>query len=78
MENISYICKMKRCLTCKHWKQTTDWKYDGAVNSGKCKEHPSDKLAVELHTGWDGGYVDYIETEGNFGCTEHSEYEKKD
>jgi len=66
-----------RCKTCKHWKQTTDWKYDNAINSGKCGElKGSDQLQIELHTGWDGGYVDYIETEETFGCTQHSEYEK--
>jgi hypothetical protein len=66
-----------RCKTCKHWKQTTDWKYDNAINSGTCGElKGSDQLQIELHTGWDGGYVDYIETEETFGCTEHSEYEK--
>ena len=60
-----------RCKTCEYWKQITKWEYEGAINSGKCKELPSDQLQVELHTGWDGGYVDYIETEETFGCTEH-------
>ena len=61
-----------RCKTCEHWKQTTHWEYDGAVNSGKCWGlKGSDQLQIELHTGWDGGYVDYIETEETFGCTEH-------
>jgi hypothetical protein len=66
-----------RCKTCEHWKQTSNWQYEGATNTGKCRELPNDNLAVELHTGWDGGYVDYIETEEIFGCTEHSEYKKE-
>lgn len=69
------ICIL-RCKTCAHWTQRTNWDYEGAINSGKCRELPNDQLQVELHTGWDGGYVDYIETEETFGCTEHSEYKK--
>lgn len=70
------ICIL-RCKTCAHWTQRTNWDYEGAINSGKCSElRGSDQLQIELHTGWDGGYVDYVETEETFGCTEHSEYKK--
>lgn len=34
---------------------------------GKCSEIRN-KLFIELITGWDGGVVDYIETEKDFGC----------
>ena len=56
-----------KCKNCKYWKPTTFYKYPGAVNEGKCSELQS-KMTIELHTGWDGGYVDYIETEQDFGC----------
>ena len=63
---------MNRCKTCKHWAQTTDWKYNGAINEGKCDElNHSDKVTIYLQTGWDGGYVDYVETEEDFGCVKH-------
>jgi len=63
---------MNRCKTCKYWNQTSDWKYDGAINDGQCSElNGSDKVVIELHTGWDGGYVDYIETTEDFGCVLH-------
>ena len=62
---------MNRCKTCKHWTPTTFFDYPGATNDGKCSELPSDKMMIELRTGWEGGYVDYIETESNFGCTLH-------
>lgn len=62
---------MNRCKTCKYWKQTTDWKYDGAINDGKCTNLPGSKMTINLQTGWEGGYVDYIETEDDFGCVLH-------
>ena len=64
---------MKNCKTCKFWKQTTNWVHEGAINSGKCNELPGLKMTIELHTGWDGGCVDYIETEEDFGCVLHEE-----
>jgi hypothetical protein len=63
---------MERCKTCKFWTQCSNWQYEGALNTGKCNElKGSDRFEIELHTGWDGGYVDYIETREDFGCTEH-------
>ena len=67
---------MDRCLTCEFWKQNTFYNYPEAVNYGKCNELAGGKLTIELRTGWDGGYVDYIETQSDFGCTEHKS--KKD
>lgn len=69
---------MNRCLTCLNWKQNTFYDYPGAVNDGKCQGLPGDKLMIELRTGWDGGYVDYIETQSDFGCTEHKSKEDAD
>jgi hypothetical protein len=59
-----------KCLTCIHWKQNTNWNFEGAINTGICDEIGS-TITIELKTGWDGGYVDYIETEDNFGCILH-------
>lgn len=65
---------MERCKTCEHWLQNTFYTYEGCVNLGTCKElRCSDKISIELRTGWDGGYVHEIITEDNFGCTEHKE-----
>ncbi len=58
---------MPRCLSCKFWNQNTFYAYEGAVNDGFCSELGSE-LTIELKTGWDGGYVDSIETKSTFGC----------
>jgi len=62
---------MQKCKTCKHWSQSTNWDYKGAINDGICLRLPGDKMIIKLRTGWDGGYVDLIETEEDFGCTLH-------
>jgi len=59
-----------RCCTCKFWDQKTNWDFPGAVNDGRCSEI-RDGMEIELHLGWDGGYVDYVETFSNFGCVFH-------
>jgi len=63
---------MPRCFTCKHWEQNTFYDYEGAVNDGFCREISSE-ITIELKTGWDGGYVDSIETKSMFGCVLHNE-----
>jgi hypothetical protein len=63
---------MPRCSTCKHWKQNTFYDYEGAENDGFCNEIGSE-ITIELKTGWDGGYVDSIETKSTFGCVLHNE-----
>jgi hypothetical protein len=62
---------MPRCSTCKFWKQNTFYDYEGAENDGFCSELGSE-LTIELKTGWDGGYVDSIETKSTFGCVLHN------
>ena len=59
------------CSTCKFWKQNTFYDYEGAENDGFCSELGSE-LTIELKTGWDGGYVDSIETKSTFGCVLHN------
>lgn len=66
------IAVMPRCSTCKHWKQNTFYDYEGAENDGFCIEIGSE-ITIELKTGWDGGYVDSIETKSTFGCVLHNE-----
>lgn len=66
---------MNRCKTCKYWKQTTHYQYDGAINDGRCTKLPGDKMTIELVTGWDGGYVDFVETTSDFGCILHESKE---
>jgi hypothetical protein len=63
---------MPRCSTCKHWKQNTFYDYEVVVNYGFCSEIGS-KITIQLKTGWDGGYVDSIETKGTFGCVFHND-----
>ena len=62
---------MPRCSTCKFWEQNTFYDYEGAENDGFCSELGSE-LTIELKTGWDGGYVDSIETKSTFGCVLHN------
>lgn len=61
-----------RCLACQHWQgrvseEYTPEKPDDDWTWNKCQVLKG-VLEIELRTGWDGGYVDYIETPANFGC----------
>ena len=58
---------MNRCSACKFWKQTTS--YEDSINDGVCSKLVStDKVKINLHLGWEGGYVNDIETEEDFYC----------
>lgn len=59
------------CSTCKFWTQNTFYNYEGAENDGFCSEL-STELEIDLKTGWDGGYVEKIETKSSFGCVRHN------
>lgn len=48
------------CKSCSYWTETL-------YGMGKCSKI-NEKIEIELVTGWDGGYVDYIETTEDFGC----------
>lgn len=65
---------MNKCKTCKYWEQNTFYEYDGAINEGLCPKLKS-TLYIGLQTGWDGGYVDFVETESEFGCILHEDKE---
>ena len=62
---------MPRCKTCKHWTQRTQ--YEHIPNEGTCCPGvlTYEMVTIELHTGWDGGYVEKIETNEKFGCVLH-------
>lgn len=62
----------KTCKTCKYWNQNTNYEY--VANLGECSElKTSDKVSINLSLGWDGGYVDSIEIEEDFGCNQWKE-----
>lgn len=52
---------MKRCDACKHWEETD-------FDDGKCSKI-REKVEINLVTGSEGGYVDYIETPSDFCCS---------
>jgi len=60
-----------RCDMCKFWKKNVRFEW---MNSGICDQlRKSDKVMIEIKTGWDGGYVDYLETDSDFGCVLYEE-----
>ncbi|MFO1442943.1 hypothetical protein KDN24_06895 [Bacillus sp. Bva_UNVM-123] len=58
---------MNQCEACKHWKYT-------CYSMGECAKI-KEKLTIDLVTGWDGGYVNVIETDADFCC---NQFEKRD
>ncbi len=58
---------MPSCATCKHWDKHKE-EYN---TEGICKQLPNDKINIEISAGFNGGVVDYIETEADFGCKSH-------
>lgn len=57
-----------RCCNCKHWEE-----YRNGFGFGTCKDNLGEKVSIELITGWEGGYVDSIETESDFFCANFKE-----
>ncbi len=63
--------QIPRCKTCKFWTNRTNYEH-GDFNEGTCSKMRDDGMVyVELHTGWDGGYVERIDTDEKFGCVLH-------
>lgn len=57
------------CKNCKYWSQES--KFENTTNNGRCNRLiQSDQIQITIRTGYDGGYVDSIFTEEDFGCTE--------
>ena len=75
-ENINKIEKaalsigvvMPRCSKCKNWEREShaNIKFD----YGKCK---SIDITAEISAGWDGGVVDFYETDEDFFCASFNE-----
>ena len=61
---------MKTCKSCYFWTPTTNYDYKDAVNDGICSEL-NGEIHIQIRAGWNGGYVDYIETQDTFGCILH-------
>lgn len=53
------------CRTCQHWDRYED-------KEGRCYKI-IDKALPNVIYGWDGGYIDGIDTDADFGCTLHEE-----
>jgi len=58
---------MGLCKNCEHWNKSTDYGR-GVTNEGDCSKLPNNKLMVNVSYGWNGGYIENIETEEDFGC----------
>ena len=61
-----------KCSECKHWKRldiSDQWLPED--EAGTCDGLLNDKVDIELKTGWDGGYIDSIETKHDFFCANH-------
>lgn len=57
-----------RCDKCKHWKEAKPQEY--LPRLGVCDEIKlTDKVEIDLQVGWEGGFVDEIWTDEDFGCT---------
>ena len=58
------------CKTCIHWKR--DLSYDQNCLYGHCSGlNDGEDVEIHLKIGWEGAYVDYIETKETFGCNHH-------
>ena len=59
------------CRECKHWDvskgQWPEAKVRETAQDGRCVELQYE-LVIEIQAGWNGGCVDYIETDHDFFC----------
>lgn len=55
------------CVTCQNWQADSFHTLEPAHRTGECNvlQHTLD---ISLRTGWEGGYVETVETPGDFGC----------
>lgn len=57
------------CSNCKYWTRLSisdQWLPEDA--EGECEGLTIKNVDIELKTGWDGGYVERIETKHDFFC----------
>ena len=59
---------MPRCSKCKHWER--EHHIDLKMDYGKCSNID---ITAEISAGWNGGVVDYYETDENFFCASFNE-----
>lgn len=63
------------CKDCQNWKENISEN----LRIGLCdKIMGSNKVQIILSTGWEGGFVDYIETDYDFGCILFGKKEAQD
>lgn len=55
------------CKNCTHWQTI----YGADYGEGRC-DRILDKIEADVNYGWDGGYVDGIDTAEDFSCILHS------
>lgn len=59
------------CRECKHWDvskgQWPDARVKEMAEYGRCRVLQW-SVDITIQAGWEGGYVDYIETEHDFFC----------
>lgn len=63
---------MNLCHTCRHWQADEFRSLPPEQRSGVC-DVIRKTLDFSLRVGWDGGYVEEVETPGDFGCVKHEE-----
>ena len=68
---LSKTAVMPHCSTCYFWKQTSFFNYENVVNSGTCRELKM-KIDFIYFPERIDGFVDKINTEGDFGCVLHN------
>jgi len=61
---------MPSCSTCYFWNQNSFFDYENVVNSGTCRELKM-KIDFVYFPERIDGFVDKIETKGDFGCVLH-------
>ena len=61
-----------KCGECKHWKRLIiSDRFLPEDEVGLCEGLLNDKVEIEVKAGWDGGYVDSIETKHDFFCANY-------
>lgn len=62
------------CRKCKHWKRLPiSDEFLKEDECGVCDGMLNSNVEIELKTGFDGGYVSLIETNGSFFCANYKE-----
>lgn len=58
-----------KCRSCKHWTRSkVSDNFLPEDEEGVCTGLTNSRIDIELKTGWEGGYIDTIETNHDFLC----------